>query len=218
MTGMRIPPPTIIIPVKRSAIGKSRLRAAVPPATEVIDDLVRSIALDTIAAAGALDVDVLVVTDDPEVTAAAAGLDARILADPPGAGLNEAIRHGETAVGLDRPRVALTADLPALRPEELAAALAAAPGGERAFLADHHGIGTTLLWAPAGVPLRPLFGGESARAHAESGARPLTGDWPSLRLDVDTAADLRAAAEIGLGERTALRAHMVISDRPVTAP
>jgi 2-phospho-L-lactate guanylyltransferase len=211
MAGMRLPPPTIIIPVKRAAIGKSRLRSA----GSVTDDLVRAIALDTIAAACTIDADVLVVTDDPEVTAEATALGAAVLADPPGAGLNEAIRHGEMSVGVRRARAALAADLPALRAAELAEALAAAPGTERAFVADHMGIGTTLLWAPVRVPLGPLFGGESARAHSASGAVPLAGDWPSLRLDVDTAADLAAAANIGLGARTV---HIVINASPVTAP
>ncbi|MGH3739210.1 MAG: 2-phospho-L-lactate guanylyltransferase, partial [Micromonosporaceae bacterium] len=43
----------------------------------------------------------------------------------------------------------------------------------------------------------------SARAHAAGGAVELHGDWPSLRRDVDTAADLSAAAALGLGVRTA---------------
>jgi len=214
---MRTSPATIIIPVKQSAIGKSRLRSA----GAVTDHLVRAIALDTIAAVRAAGVLVLVVTDDQDIGASAGDLGATILADPPGAGLNAAIRHGEASIGLRHDRVALAADLPALRPEELAAALAAAPASGRAFVADHHGIGTTLLWAPAGVPLGPLFGGESALAHAESGAQPLAGDWPSLRLDVDTTSDLAAAAAVGLGPRTrqaTARDHIVISDNSVTTP
>ncbi len=102
--------------------------------------------------------------------------------------------------------VGLTADLPALRPAELAEALRAARAGPpdvRHFVADASGTGTVLLAAPPGVPLRPRFGSGSAAAHAASGARPLAGDWPSLRRDVDTAADLATAARLGLGPRTA---------------
>ena len=65
---------------------------------------------------------------------------------------------------------------------ELAAALAAAAGvTPRAFVADAHGTGTTLLTA-VGVPLRPAvrprLGGGAPRRAARS---PLAGDWPGLR-------------------------------------
>ncbi|MER7420801.1 2-phospho-L-lactate guanylyltransferase, partial [Micromonospora peucetia] len=98
------------------------------------------------------------------------------------------------------------ADLPALRPAELAAALHAAqapPPEVRRYVADAPGRGTVLLAAPPGVPLDPRFGVGSAAAHAASGALALTGDWPSLRRDVDTADDLAAAARLGLGPCTA---------------
>ncbi len=199
----------IIVPVKRPAIGKSRMRSD----ARVTEPLVRAIAMDTITAAAA-GAEVLVVTDDDLIAAAAAGLGARVCPDPPGAGLNAAIRHGESIAGLTRARIALTADLPALRPSELDAAIDAASGTTRAFVADHHGTGTALLWAGRGVPLDPRFGPGSARRHAASGARPLSGDWPSLRLDVDTVADLVAAASLGVGDRTA--GYMVINQIPVT--
>ena len=100
---------------------------------------------------------------------------------------------------------ALGADLPALRPAELARVLGAAgehPG--RAFLADAAGIGTTLLAAGPGGALAPAFGGPSRSRHRLSGAReiPLTG-VDSVRRDVDTAEDLRVALALGVGPRTA---------------
>jgi 2-phospho-L-lactate guanylyltransferase len=109
---------------------------------------------------------------------------------------------------------ALAADLPALRPEELAGALRAAAGSAGpGFVPDHAGTGTTLLAAPGGARLVPRFGPGSAARHAASGARRLTGAWPSLRQDVDTAADLAAAGRLGLGRYTAgcLRAAGVAS-------
>ena len=72
----------------------------------------------------------------------------------------------------------------------------------RAFVRDAAGTGTVLLCAPAGMPLAPAFGPGSAAAHAASGARELRGDWPGLRHDVDTAADLRAALARGAGPFT----------------
>src|SRR5258705_6375864 len=105
--GMRWP---LILPVKRLPVGKSRLRPAG-------DALVLAIALDTIAAAAECG-DVLVVTSDATVRAAASALGAAWLDDP--GDLNAAIRAGEAAVGRGHPRAALLADLPALRPIELA--------------------------------------------------------------------------------------------------
>jgi 2-phospho-L-lactate guanylyltransferase len=95
----------------------------------------------------------------------------------------------------------MPADLPALRPAELAAALSAAEASQRAFVPDAAGTGTVLLTAVTGR-LEPLFGEDSAAAHAESGAVRLGGDWASLRRDVDTPADLSEAVELGLGKYT----------------
>ena len=97
----------------------------------------------------------------------------------------------------------LSADLPALRPGASSdAALAAAAGHGAAFVADASGTGTTLLATAPGRPVEPRYGRASAAAHRAAGAVELTGDWPSLRHDVDTAADLRTAAELGLGPAT----------------
>lgn len=75
----------------------------------------------------------------------------------------------------------------------------------RAFLADTAGPGTTLLTASPGVALSPGFGGASRERHLASGAREITlPGVPSVRQDVDTAADLDAARELGLGPRTSL--------------
>ena len=157
---------------------------------------------DTVAAAIACPVvaEVVVVTDDPAATDVVRGLGARTVADEPDQGLNPALEHGaHSATG---PGVAaLSSDLPALRPGELADALRAAAGIPRGFVADAQGTGTTLLTA-IGTPLRPQFGPSSADAHRASGAVPLAGNWPGLLRDVDTDEDLRAALTLGAGPRT----------------
>ncbi len=200
MSGMTRPTFAIIIPVKPIGIGKSRLRAT----HAVADRLVTAIALDTIAAAVAV-APVLVVTNDPVVADASAALGAATLPDAPDDDLNAAIAYGDAHLGLDTGRAALTADLPALRSADLAAALSAFAGGSaerRGYVSDHLSTGTTLLIARPGVPLDPHFGVDSAAAHAASGALALDGDWASLRQDVDTSADLAAARILGLGVRT----------------
>jgi 2-phospho-L-lactate/phosphoenolpyruvate guanylyltransferase len=197
---------SVVVPVKRLRLAKSRLYAVGRPRPEH-EELALSLALDTVTAAlrtPAVD-RLIVVTDDPVARDAVAAAGAAVLPDEPDAGLNPALRHGAAAAA----RLAaadgvalLSADLPALRPDELAAALAGAAGHDAAFVADRSGTGTTLLTAAPGRPPRPRFGPASAAAHRSAGAVELAGNWPSLRHDVDTAADLLAAAELGLGPAT----------------
>ncbi|MEU4397368.1 2-phospho-L-lactate guanylyltransferase [Micromonospora orduensis] len=193
----------VVVPVKRLTAAKSRLRGALPGVPH--EELALALAADTLHAVLACPAvaEARVVTDDARVAQVAVAAGARVLPDEPDAGLNAAFRHGAVA-GPAGWVAGLTADLPALRPAELAAALLAAQAdGVRRFVPDAPGDGTVLLAAPPGVALDPRFGVGSAAAHAASGALPLTGDWPSLRRDVDTAADLAAAARLGLGPRTA---------------
>lgn len=192
-----------VIPVKRLAMAKTRLRGAVAGASH--ERLVLAMAGDTLAAVLACPaVDrALVVTDDPAAVRMLTRLGAERVPDGPDPGLNAALaRGGRAAAG--SPVVALTGDLPALRPAELAAALAALPvRARRGFVPDAAGTGTAMLAARAGVDLDPRFGPASARAHEASGAVRLDGGWPTLRQDVDTAADLAAASGLGVGRYTA---------------
>lgn len=189
----------MLVPVKDLGAAKSRLRGALPGVPHA--DLVLALVLDTLAAALACPAvaGVLVVSSDEAVAAAAREVGAKIVPDPPGAGLNAALAHGAAVAGHGA-LAALLGDLPALRGGDLAAALTAAT--VRGYAPDADGTGTTLLAAPPGVPLEPRFGPGSARAHARSGAVALPAA-ASLRRDVDTAADLAAAALLGVGARTA---------------
>ena len=192
---------TAVIPVKRLNAAKSRLRGAVPAPRH--PELALAMVQDTVAAvlAGSAVSELLVVTDDPAAAAAATALGARVVADRPGADLNAAMRFGADEVaGLSRFRAVLAGDLPALRPEQLDAALAGA--GRRSFVPDAAGTGTVLLTAPPGEPLDPHFGIDSAVAHAASRAARLAGDWPGLRQDVDTPADLATVLTLGPGPHT----------------
>ncbi|GAA1813150.1 2-phospho-L-lactate guanylyltransferase [Planosporangium flavigriseum] len=191
-----------VMPVKRLAMAKTRLRGAVPAADHA--RLVVAMAKDTLTAVLACPIvhHALIVTDEPTMVAAIADLGAQHVPDRPDTGLNAALERG-AALAAGSPVVALTADLPALRPQDLAAALTALSYHPRGYVPDAAGTGTAMLAAAAGVALDPRFGPGSARAHAASGAVRLDGDWPSLRQDVDTPADLAAAADLGLGRYTA---------------
>ncbi|MGV9613449.1 2-phospho-L-lactate guanylyltransferase [Nocardia xishanensis] len=198
-----------VIAVKSLDLAKTRLADRLRP--EHRARLVLAMLADTVAAAATVPLvrSVTVVTPDPVVAELAGGLGAHVHPEPRIAdsdGLNTALsdaadalrrRHG--AVEL----LALQADLPALRPEELADMLTVAPVGKRAVVVDHAGTGTAALVVRDGVaPLDPRFGADSARRHIAAGAADLTGHWPGLRLDVDTAADLDLAVELGAGDAT----------------
>jgi 2-phospho-L-lactate guanylyltransferase len=169
--------------------------------------LALALAMDTMAAARSASCvrRVLAVSSDPSVSAALTAEGFEVAHDEPDAGLNPALRHGAQLLRRDDPSArvaALQADLPALRPSELDAALRSA-ASRRAFCPDRQGTGTTLLVATPDGELDPRFGIGSATAHSDSGAVSLEGPWASLRCDVDTADDLAAAAALGLGPRTA---------------
>jgi 2-phospho-L-lactate guanylyltransferase len=200
---------SVVVPAKRLVAAKTRLTPLTATLGDALPaghrDLVLALLADTVAAALASPAvgGVLVVTDEPQAAALVTGLGARTVRDEPDAGLNAALAHGARQARADAggPVAALSSDLPALRPAELTEALRAAGAVPRAFVADELGSGTTLLAARDGE-LDPRFGRGSAAAHAAGGAVPLTGDWPGLRQDVDTPADLQAACWIGAGPRT----------------
>ncbi|MFE7174653.1 2-phospho-L-lactate guanylyltransferase [Streptomyces sp. NPDC057616] len=201
---------TLVIPLKPLTRAKSRL--ADTAAGGLRPGLALAFAQDTVAAALACPAvrDVAVVTDDDLAARELSALGARIVPDEPRGGLNAALAHGAAAVRTARPEspvAALNADLPALRPAELLRVLDAAAEFPRAFLADTAAIGTTLLAAAPARELLPAFGPDSRARHRASGAVELTLDAvDSVRQDVDTGADLRAALALGVGPHTAATA------------
>lgn len=149
---------TLVIPLKPLAQAKSRL--ADTASEGLRPGLALAFAQDTVGAALASPAvrDVVVVTDDALAGRELATLGARIVPDAPRAGLNAALAHAAGAARAVDPWCALAAvnaDLPALRPHELARVLDAAAEFPRAFLADAAGIGTTVLTAVPGQELLP---------------------------------------------------------------
>jgi 2-phospho-L-lactate/phosphoenolpyruvate guanylyltransferase len=198
-------PWSVVVPVKRPELAKTRLRTLAGPHRA---ELARAIAADTVAAAlVARQVgEVVAVTDDDETTAVLRGLGAVVVSDDPGEGLNPALRHGASVAAQRRPGApvaALSADLPALRPDELDAALGAAREHPVCFVADVAGTGTTLYTTGEVQRFAPLFGPRSRAAHRAAGAVELALQVPSLRRDVDTPVDLWDALRLGTGPRTA---------------
>lgn len=206
---MRTPPGliwSVVIPVKVLAHAKTRLTGLASADREA---LALAMAADTIeAAVGCLPVGaVIVVSDDPAVRDQADALGASVLADQPAAGLNQALAAGAEHAARRWPGrgvAGLTADLPALKADQLASALAAAAAATQAFVADAAGDGTTLYTARPGAEFSPRFGPQSRARHRAAGAVEIDlPGIPGLRRDVDTLSDLRSAAQIGLGPRSA---------------
>lgn len=191
---------SVVIPVKTTSIGKSRLDDS------GVDrpSLALAIALDTVDAAtrAAHVSEVVVVSSDADVRAGVEAIAHAHAVDDPGMGLNGAVRAGlETCE--HEARAALLGDVPALTACDLDAALAAAEQHERAFVADAEGSGSTLVAWRAPATYEAHFGSDSAAAHRGAGFHPLDVDAAStLRRDVDTREQLEAARDLGLGPRS----------------
>jgi 2-phospho-L-lactate guanylyltransferase len=196
----------VVVPVKELRVAKSRLANL---GSDARAELALATARDVVAAAVAcpLVAAVFVVTNDVVAAQTLAADGARVIADASDAGLNPALRDGARIAAGWHPRAgiaALSSDLPAMTASELASALTAAAGAPRCFVPDHAGTGTTLLTAGSGTSLEPDFGDASRDRHERSGAVELVGDWPGLRLDIDTPADLETALGRRLGAHTTL--------------
>lgn len=194
----------VVVPVKRLAVAKSRLA---PYGDDLRRRLALAFAADVVAACLACPVvaRVLVVTDDAEAADVLVLLGAQVAPDAPDDGLNPALVHGADLVRIalgDSGVVAVSSDLPTLRPADLAAVLATVPDHGRVFVPDADAQGTTLLAAGPRAALLPAYGPGSRQRHLDSGAVELVAP-ASLRRDVDTPADLREAVRLGVGPHTA---------------
>jgi len=196
----------VLVPVKRPAIAKSRLGGL---GEEARIDLAHAFAEDTVAAVAAcpLVARVLVVTDDDRLARQLVDLGADVI--PDGASdLNGTLVQAAAEMHRRDPQlglVALCADLPALRSDELTVALEATDAARMSFVADQERTGTTAVVAPTLETFRPSFGRSSRRQHLEAAAHEVDGvDVPGLRRDVDDPDDLAAAIRLGVGPRTAM--------------
>ncbi|CUR56614.1 2-phospho-L-lactate guanylyltransferase CofC [metagenome] len=193
-----------VVPIKPPALGKSRL-APLPPVERA--RLARAFALDTVTAVlGAQRVSgVLAVTDDFRLAAELEVQGCVVLPDAVSEDLNLNLAQAAREVARRWPEaglVAICGDLPALRSAELDLALALVPAAGAAYVADTVGEGTTIYAARRLDDFIPAFGPGSAARHQRAGARALSGDWPTLRQDVDQLGDLGRALLLGVGVHT----------------
>lgn len=190
----------LLVPVKTYAGAKTRLTLA---DRETHRRLVRAFADDVIDAAleSPCVTQVWVISADGSL----ARPGAVVVPDEGEGDLNRTLIAAARRMTVEAPSLgiaAICADLPCLLTQDLTAALRYAVSG-RWFTADAEGEGTSLLAAAPGVALEPRFGPGSATEHEASGARPVGLELASLRLDVDTPADLVRAERLGVGVHTA---------------
>ena len=201
----------LLVPMKPLDRAKGRLAVEPPPLRA---ELVLAMACDTVTAASTCPlVDVVLVVAD-----SAAGLDplqrlgATVVVDPQARGLggdhglNESLCYAAGVAGArdsDYGIASLVADVAAVTPDQLTRVLRAASLHERSFVPDAAGVGTTLVASRHWATFLPEYGEQSRQRHVLAGFAEITEpDINGLRLDVDTIADLAAAAALGAGPQT----------------
>jgi 2-phospho-L-lactate guanylyltransferase len=196
---------TVAIPLRALEGAKSRLGAVLDAEErrDLVEDLLRRAIAAALATPGVAEV--LVVSPDPEVLAAAEAAGARPL-EQRSAGLNPAFQEARAAAAGAR-LLLLPADLPAVTPAALGAVLAAgaATGSPSVVLVPaRHRRGTNALLLDPPDAIDPAFGGDSRAGHAWLAG---SADIPftelvvaDLELDLDTADDLLLAEAIRHGE------------------
>lgn len=184
-----------VVPQKALSVAKSRLEGVLSAAERV--ELSLALLRTVCAALAAVDTveSVIVMTPDPGARKRVASWGVRSLADPcPGlnAALAEVVRQAPPSCGV----LIVAADLPLLRPADVAAILAAGRPGALVLAPSKEGTGTNAVVVPPGMAFHPAYGTGSRAAH-HRGARSLGHDVvevrrPGLAFDVDSEADLLA--------------------------
>lgn len=189
-----------ILPVKRFSLAKQRLGESVDEQLRL--RLARAMVGDVLVAlsqCAAIDL-TIVVTNEPSVTAAAEYTGAIVVADTAESGQSAAASIGverALAEGAER-ALCVPGDCPALDPDELDVLLRGEPSAV-VVIPDRHGTGTNGLLLSPPDAMTPSFGPGSCERHCELAASAQA-SWrveqvASLRLDIDTGADLAVLRE-----------------------
>lgn len=186
-----------VVPMKALAEAKRRLAPAHPPAMR------RALAVamfkDVLAALSAAHGfgGILVATPDPDIAAIARGHGAIPFGNHAGAGLNAAVAAAGRQLARDgqRAMLVLPGDVPAARPEEIDALVAAHRDGHDAVIVPaHDGLGTNALLVAPPDAIDFAYGADSFAAHLaatrQAGLSPLVLRLPGIGLDCDTPEDL----------------------------
>lgn len=191
-----------LLPVKDLNLGKSRLADSL----SVIDRhtlmaAMLSDLLNTLRQCHSIH-NTVVVTRCPDAAAIATELGAVVLSLPQDTGLNEAVTAGITTLtqqGVQQAMV-LHADLPAVTPEDIQAAIAAHAAYDLTLVPDTQRNGTNLLLLNLPSRLPFCYGNNSYTAHrqaaAQHGLRYQTFEHPRLGMDLDLWEDMQQLRQI----------------------
>ena len=184
-----------ILPVKRFDQAKQRLGEALGASTRAA--LAAAMFADVLAQverAATLD-ELMVISGEPRVQAAAAAAGATLIDDPADKGQSHATLAGLTraaAKGFTR-ALLVPGDCPLVDPDELDL-LVGGSQQEVVIVPDRHDTGTNALLLDPSGPFEPKFGPGSLARHIaqadEKGLTHIVTTVPSLGLDVDTGEDL----------------------------
>ncbi len=193
-----------LVPLRSPGTGKSRLSAQLSPQQRAALSL--AMLADVSAALRSVPLDrVVVAASGPQTAKCVAALGLEAVLDPPGDGgldtaVDAACRRFPTEVSL----LVVMADLPRLRPDDVAAVIGRP---EPVVVAPSSDGGTAALLRRPPLAIPSAYGTGSAARHLRlATARGLgvaTVDRAGLRHDVDTWADLQALAQGYVGGATA---------------
>jgi len=183
-----------VVPQKSLAIAKGRLSDALSRAERA--QLSLGLLQSVCRALGAVESveGVIVMTPDPDVQRHAArwGVRATFDARPDLNGALAALFAG--LAGPEHALLVVAADLPMLRPSDVAALIARGAQRSIVLAPSKDGTGTNALLLPPGVAMPPAYGPGSFFAHRDRARRLGLGvveiRRPGLGFDVDTPADL----------------------------
>ena len=180
----------MLVPIKAFDSAKARLDGALDPDQRA--ELAHRLAAGVLAAAAPTPT--WVVCDDDAVAAFAAAAGATVVRQP-SPGLNPGVQHAVGVLAAAGIAVVVVVHADLLRPEGLAAVVAAAAPDRVVLVPDRHGQGTNVLAVPSGAGFRFAYGPGSAAAHRAEAERlhlPVEViDDEGLAWDVDVPDDLR---------------------------
>ena len=180
--------PLVALPIRSFRNAYRRLAGSYGPDERAA--LARALASHTAGTVRRTGIRPHIVTSATEVREWARAGGYRVVADPPGGGLDGAAAEAVRLAG-DRPWLILHADLPCLTSEEVVLALDAARAGERVLAPSYDG-GTSALGGRGPFPFR--YGVASFHRHLS--VEPTSKVITSLGflLDIDSPDDLHVAA------------------------
>ena len=180
--------PLVALPIRSFRDAYRRLAGSLGPDERAA--LARALASHTAGTVVRAGVTPYIVTSAAEVREWALAGGYRVMADPPGGGLDGAA--GEAVrMAAGNPWLILHADLPCLSPDEVALALDLAGSGERVLAPSYDG-GTSALGGRGRFPFR--YGVASFHRHLAAGHPPRVIASLGFLLDIDRPRDLAVAA------------------------